>query len=142
MRAPLLSYVLHLALQKWLSLRKHTLVVALSASNMHRNAAQRLWLQGCSSMYCGSVFQPWAKQLRCCNSFKFYFYQMYFQWNSLCSQGPTVCFMSRVRSKPMARTLNCMPPSDLKKIPTPHLHIFQESVCVWRFCRLFRRCSI
>jgi hypothetical protein len=30
---------------------------------MHGNAVKRLWLQGCSSMDCGRLFQPWAKQL-------------------------------------------------------------------------------
>jgi len=80
---------------------------------MHGNAVKRLWLQGRSSMDCGRLFQPWAKQLRCCNFFKFYVCEKYFQWNSVCSQGPSVCVKSRVHSETVVLTFKRMLPPDL-----------------------------
>jgi hypothetical protein len=94
---------------------------------MHGNAVKRLWLQGCSSMDCGRLFLPWAKQLRCCNCFKFYVCEKYFQWNSVCYQGPSVCVKSRVRSETVVITFNCTPPPDLTESPR-HISILFKKV--------------
>ena len=114
----MLSYVLHLALQKCLSLLKYTLVFCfISISNARECSkvfvATRLLFNGMWT-FVSAVGETIAMLYI---FFKFYFCEKYFYWNSVCSQGSSVYLKSRMHSKPVVLTFKCMLPPGLTKSP-------------------------